>query len=121
MNDKRSKGGEWESIAESFLNKRGLKTVERNFYSRFGEIDLIMRDQQTLVFTEVRYRDDNSRGSGADSVTFTKQKRITRTAQTYLQQTRHHPSMACRFDVVSIGREEGRMLMNWIQNAFEAV
>ncbi len=120
MNNRRLKGGQWEKVAESFLNKRGLRTLARNYNSRFGEIDLIMMDRQTLVFTEVRYRSDNAHGSGAESVTLQKQKRITYAAQRFLQQHRHHASLSCRFDVVSIGREDGRILMNWIRNAFDA-
>jgi putative endonuclease len=121
MNNRRLQGGQWEKLAESFLHKRGLKTLERNYYCRFGEIDLIMMDRQTLVFAEVRYRRDSAHGSGAESVTFTKQKRITRTAQRFLQQHRHHASLACRFDVISIGEEEGEVRLNWIRNAFDAV
>jgi len=121
MNNRRAQGGQWEKLAESFLHKRGLKTLARNYYSRFGEIDLIMMDRQTLVFAEVRYRRDSAHGSGAESVTFTKQKRITRAAQRFLQQHRHHAALACRFDVISIGNEEGRVLLNWIRNAFDAV
>ncbi len=121
MNNRRIKGEKWEKLAESFLNKRGLRTLERNYNSRFGEIDLIMMDRQTLVFAEVRYRNDNSHGSGAESVTIGKQKRITHAAQKFLQHHRHHASLACRFDVVSIGKEDGRILINWIRNAFDAV
>ncbi len=113
-------GRKWEQLAESFLHGRGLRTVQRNFHSRMGEIDLIMLDGQTLVFTEVRYRANNAYGSGAESVTFTKQRRITMAAENFLRFTQHHPSQVCRFDVVSIGNEEGRTLINWIQNAFDA-
>jgi putative endonuclease len=121
MKNRRSQGSQWEKLAESFLHKRGLKTLERNYYSRFGEIDLIMMDRQTLVFTEVRYRSNSAFGSGAESVTLTKQKRITRAAQRFLQHHQHHASLACRFDVVSMSNEEGRMLFDWIRNAFDAV
>jgi len=72
MNNRRSQGGEWEKVAETFLNGRGLKTLQRNFHCRMGEIDLIMMDQRTLVFTEVRFRNNNAHGSGAESVTFRK-------------------------------------------------
>jgi putative endonuclease len=116
----RQRGNHWERVAESFLNKRGLQTLERNYQVRCGEIDLIMRDGNTLVFTEVRYRGNATHGSGADSVTPTKQRRIIHAAQLFLQR---HPSFqdrACRFDVVSIGPEKGRTLMNWIRNAFDA-
>ena len=121
MTDRPSKGAQWEKLAESFLNKRGLKTLERNYNSRFGEVDLIMMDRQALVFTEVRYRRSDTHGSGAQSVTFAKQKRITRASQRFLQHHRHHASLSCRFDVVSIGYDEGRLLLNWIRNAFDAV
>lgn len=120
MNKRRLQGGQWEKLAESFLQKRGLRTLQRNYHSRFGEIDLIMMDCKTLVFTEVRYRNDARHGSGAESVTLGKQKRLTRAAQRFLQQHEHHVSLACRFDVVSIGNEEGRLLIDWIQNAFDA-
>jgi putative endonuclease len=113
-------GNKWEQLAESFLLNRGLKTLERNFNCRAGEIDLVMLDGQVLVFTEVRYRSSDSHGSGAESVTFAKQKRVVRAAQKFLQLRPHHPAQACRFDVVSIGNEEGRTLYNWIRNAFDA-
>jgi len=113
-------GSKWEQLAESFLHGRGLKTVQRNFHCRMGEIDLIMLDGQTLVFTEVRYRANDAHGSGAESVTYTKQRRIIIAAQIFLRIRQHHASHVCRFDVVSIGNEEGRTLINWIQNAFDA-
>lgn len=113
-------GARWERVAEAFLNRRGLKTVHRNFQVRFGEIDLIMLDGQTLVFTEVRFRSRNSYGSGADSVTPSKQKRIISAAQRFLQEKAHHETPPCRFDVVSIGTKGGKPVIDWIQDAFEA-
>jgi putative endonuclease len=113
-------GRKWEQLAESFLHGRGLKTVQRNFHCRMGEIDLIMLDGQTLVFTEVRYRANDAHGSGAESVTVTKQRRITLAAQNFLHYRKHHPCQRCRFDVISIGKEEGQTRINWIQNAFDA-
>ncbi len=79
-----------------------------------------MLDEQTLVFTEVRYRASDAHGSGAESVTIAKQKRIIRAAQNFLQFQPHHPDQACRFDVISIGNEEGETLINWIRAAFDA-
>ena len=114
------RGANWEQLAESFLHGRGLKTLERNFRCRVGEIDLIMRDGQALVFTEVRYRANDRHGSGAESVSFTKQRRIIGAAQNFLRFRDHHPSQTCRFDVVSIGNDEGRTLINWIRGAFDA-
>ena len=120
MRTTRQRGNHWEQVAEGFLNKRGLKTLERNFEVRFGEIDLVMLDQDTLVFAEVRYRENDRHGSGADSVTRTKQQRITRAAHHYLQRNPGSHLRPCRFDVISIGTVEGRTVLNWIRDAFEA-
>lgn len=120
MESTRHRGRHWERVAESFLNKRGLRTLERNYNGRVGEIDLIMMDRGTLVFTEVRYRGSGRHGSGADTVTSAKQRRIIAAAQRFVQYHKVHQSQACRFDVVSIGTERGETLLNWIRNAFDA-
>ena len=111
-------GSHWEHAAEEFLRSHGLKTVTRNFRCRLGEIDLIMEHGGCLVFTEIRYRRHPQYGSGADTVTRTKQARIIRTAQRYLQLHAHRSRQPCRFDVVSIGEDRGEAAVNWIQNAF---
>jgi putative endonuclease len=118
--DTRATGSRWERVAESFLNRRGLRTLERNYQCRFGEIDLVLLDGRTLVFAEVRYRARDSHGSGADSVTWTKRRRIVRTAARYLQAHCAHRERACRFDVVSIGQRRGRPEVRWIRSAFLA-
>lgn len=120
MGTTRQHGSHWEGIAESFLNRRGLETLERNYQARFGEIDLVMLDAGTLVFTEVRYRENDRHGSGADSVTWTKQQRIISAARRFLQCHPQDSFRSCRFDVISIGSENGRTLLNWIRNAFDA-
>jgi putative endonuclease len=115
------KGHHWEKVAESFLKRHGLKTLKRNFLARSGEIDLVMLDGKTLVFAEVRYRVNDRHGSGADSVTWKKQQRIIKAARLFLQYHGRHRLRPCRFDVVSIGNENGRPVLNWIQDAFDAV
>lgn len=120
MSSTRERGRHWERVAESFLRKKGLRTRERNYQVRFGEIDLVMLDRGTLVFAEVRYRADSRLGSGADTVTPAKQRRIVSAARMYL---RNHPldgDRPCRFDVVSIGRQDGRVVLDWIRGAFDA-
>ncbi len=102
-----------EKRARKFLKQQGLKFITSNYRSRYGEIDLIMSQQETLVFIEVRLRTNRYYGSGAESVTLAKQRRIIQTAQQYLQQECPSPWAACRFDVVSIGAS-----MDWIQDAF---
>lgn len=116
----RQRGSHWELAAENFLRQRGLRTVTRNYQARVGEIDLIMTDGDTLVFTEVRFRADDTYGSGADTITRVKQRRIIRAAGHYLAHHANTSDRHCRFDVVSIGIREGRTLINWIRNAFDA-
>ena len=69
MPNTRQQGSDWERAAESFLRKRGLKTVTKNFHGRCGEIDLVMLDGTSLVSVEVRYRANPRFGTGAASVT----------------------------------------------------
>jgi putative endonuclease len=120
MLNTRQQGSHWENKAESFLRRNGLKTVQRNFHGRIGEIDLVMLDVQTLVFVEVRFRSNDHYGSGADSVTPVKQRKIIQAATRYLQCNRQHRARPCRFDVVSIGSEDGSTVINWIRSAFDA-
>ena len=120
MLNTRQQGSNWEQAAESFLLGRGLKTVTRNFHGRFGEIDLVMLDGKTLVFVEVRYRANAHHGTGAASVTREKQRRIICAAQRFLQNEKQFAARPCRFDVMSIGQENGRTVMNWIRKAFDA-
>lgn len=119
----RQAGAGWEKTAESFLIGQGLKLLQRNFSSRMGEIDLIMEDDKTVVFVEVRYRKNSHFGSGAESITIHKQNRISRTAAWYLVKNPHRAEQFCRFDIISIGsissdpqkKEQG---IDWIQSAF---
>ena len=114
----RQSGAVWEKTAESFLRGHGLKLLQRNFSSRFGEIDLIMEDGETVVFVEVKYRKSSQHGSGADAVTFHKQGRISRTAAWYLAMNPHRAEQICRFDVISINTQEKDQGINWIKSAF---
>ena len=116
--DRRQAGAFWEKTAESFLRSNGLKLLQRNFSSRFGEIDLIMEDDRTVVFVEVKYRTSNQHGSGADAVTFQKQGRISRTASWFLAKNPHRAEQFCRFDVISIDPLKKDQGINWIKNAF---
>ena len=110
-----SKGELQELEALKLLQRAGLELLSRNFRTRSGEIDLIMKDKDTLVFVEVRYRKSIHYGDGADTVTRQKQQRLTKAAQAYLQQ--HHYQGPCRFDVVALSSQHSP---DWIKNAFEA-
>ncbi|QKT03057.1 YraN family protein [Ectothiorhodospiraceae bacterium 2226] len=112
----RERGLAAETTALQFLERRGLRLVERNARSARGEIDLVMDDNGTLVFVEVRYRANPRYGSGADSVGRIKQTRLIAAAQAYLQRSGAHRRPA-RFDVVSIGPADA---IDWIPDAFQA-
>ncbi len=111
--DRRALGQRKERLAESFLIAQGLRSVARNHRCRFGEIDLVMREQDTLVFVEVRYRRSNRFGGAAASVDTHKQHRLIQAARDYLM--RHPTPLACRFDVVAIGAADE---IQWIRQAF---
>ena len=108
--DRQRTGDAAEDAALSYLRDRGLELVERNFRCKGGEIDLIMREGETLVFIEVRARAGDSHGGAAASITPAKQRRLVIAAQHYLQRYRFPP--ACRFDVIAL--EGGRM--DWLRN-----
>ena len=112
----KSAGDDAESLACSYLQKQGLRLIERNFHSRRGEIDLIMQQDTTLVFIEVRLRANDRYGSAAESITPQKQRRIIAAAQHYLQN--NPSSLACRFDAVAISGKTDPSI-NWIPNAFQ--
>jgi putative endonuclease len=103
-----------EDAALLHLQTRGLSLVERNFRCKGGEIDLILRDGETLVFVEVRKRADADHGGAAASITPRKQARLIIAAQVFLQRYRMPPP--CRFDVVAI--DDGKVV--WLRNAIEA-
>jgi putative endonuclease len=107
-------GGDAEERAARFLAGRGLEIVARNFRTRFGEIDLVARDGDVLVFVEVRHRTRDDFGDGAESVTGSKQRRIETAARMFLQQLDREP--ACRFDVVSLDGDRAE----WLKAAFDA-
>ena len=106
-------GNAAELEALALLRDADCKLITSNFHSRFGEIDLIVMDDSTLVFVEVRYRRESSRGSGAETVTHQKRKRIIRTAEYFLLQNKQYRQQACRFDVISMGTAT-----QWIKRAF---
>ena len=121
----REQGEYTENLACKYLVDKGFKLIEKNFNCRVGEIDLIMKDNDSLVFVEVRYRRSNSFGSGAESITTSKQSKLIKTASLYLQQHAKLNKYPTRFDVVSItGFIETDNINNidfdWIENAFGA-
>ncbi|HIM58270.1 MAG TPA: YraN family protein [Gammaproteobacteria bacterium] len=119
---KRQVGNQAETIALKYLCKHNLELIEQNYLTQAGEIDIIMLDksEQTLVFIEVRYRQNTQFGSATESVDRHKQAKLIRTAQYYLQRHSKYQEFICRFDVVGVESYLKYPTINWIKNAFEA-
>ena len=116
----RTVGAGFETRALQLLQRAGLTLLERNYGTRYGEIDLVMRDDGCMVFVEVRYRGSSVQGGAAASVGAGKRARLTRAAALYLQA---HPTLAdrpCRFDVVAFDGAAASATARWLQHAFEA-
>lgn len=112
---RRALGDTKEREARALLEQEGLRFVASNIRCKLGEVDLVMRDGDTLVFVEVRYRSSQRFGGAAASVDRRKQARLAAAAAYFLQ--RHPVATPCRFDVVAIG-PAGQT--NWIRHAFVA-
>lgn len=106
-----------EQWAADFLQRHGLQLLAQNYRCRAGEIDLIMRDAEVLVFVEVRLRSNPNFGGAAASIDSHKQQRIIRTAQHYLTTLPRMPP--CRFDAVLLEDAHGKAA-RWLKNAFAA-
>lgn len=107
-------GNSAETKALHHLETQGLSLIERNFTCRYGEIDLIMRHADMLVFVEVRFRKNNHYGSPLETVVASKQQKIRTTAQHFLLVKNIGESMPVRFDVIGILPND----ITWVQNAF---
>lgn len=111
-------GNAAEDAAALLLEQEGLLCIERNFNCKTGEIDLIFKDNEQLVFVEVRFRKNQTFGGAAASVTNAKQQKLHRAAQFYL--SRYSQPPACRFDVLAMTYDTNQQIIceNWIKNAF---
>jgi putative endonuclease len=107
-----------EDLACRELERRGYAIVARRYRERTGELDIIARDGATLVFVEVKTRDDLRFGDGAEAVTARKRRRMVRLAIEYMAR-QHSTDCPCRFDVVSIHFEAGQPVLDVFQNAFD--
>ncbi|MBN2808552.1 MAG: YraN family protein [Deltaproteobacteria bacterium] len=118
VDDQRHIFGRWgESEAALFLEGQGLSILERGFRCRFGEIDIIAQEGQILVFCEVKTRRRETFGAPQEAVSWTKQRRLIKTAGWYLNQRFWDGGL--RFDVIAIlasTREKPRL--EWIRDAF---
>ena len=118
MSEARRRGAGAEAAARAHLLRAGLRDIAANAGYRLGELDLVMRDGDTVVFVEVRYRASADYGGGAESVDRGKRRRIVRAAQLFLLQ---HPALAddfCRFDVIDASGDPDAPDFSWHRDAF---
>jgi putative endonuclease len=117
----RDRGLDAEQACCDYLQQQGLKLLARNYHGRRGELDLVMQENNTVVFVEVRYRKNNAFGGALESITPGKQEKLRLTAEQYLQQETRLTNG--RFDVVAMtGMIQNNGTCNysfeWIKNAF---
>ena len=114
--NKREVGFKYENVAKEYLILQGLVFVESNFYTRFGEIDLIFfeKSSQTLVFVEVKYRRNDFFGTAIEMVTEEKQNRIFASSQVYLLKKNWDRNV--RYDIIGVSKDSGNI--EWLKNAF---
>ena len=112
-------GREAEDIALRYLQKHGLTLLQRNFRSRFGEIDLIVQQNNTIIFVEVRARKTAAFMHPVESVDYRKRHRIRKTSQVYMHKTAAWNRFDVRYDVVALtGNASRGMKIDWIKAAF---
>lgn len=118
----RAQGDTFEDLAARLLETAGLRLLARNFRGKPGEIDIIAREENQLVFVEVRSRGNPRFEGAAGSVDRRKRQRIIRTAQLYLQRQPRLAGMPCRFDVITFEPPQSGVdrEVRWIRAAFTA-
>jgi len=116
------KGQYAENLALNYLQKKGLIQLQKNFSCRHGEIDLIMRDNEFIVFIEVRYRNKTQFGHPLETINYAKQKKIIKTIHYFLIKNPQYNQLACRIDAVAIHSQcqSSGDHIDWIQNAIQA-
>ncbi len=115
----RRRGNKAEQQAFKFLKANGLVPVAKNFRCRFGEVDHIMREDNCLVFVEVRYRTSSRFASAACTVDQHKQRKLVQTAASFLSQHSQFRNHTVRFDVLAFDKEPERQCeLQWIKDAF---
>ena len=110
-------GQKGEGLAAKFLEQNGYRIISRNYKTSLGEIDIIAKDKDTLVFIEVKTRESLQYGQPFESVTRFKRRKIANVATLYLKKLKELPR--CRFDIVSIYNKKGNPIFELIRDAFE--
>ena len=108
--NRRKEGAYYENLVAEYLKTQGYEILEKNYRCRIGEIDLIAKEGETLVFVEVKYRRNDKMGNPKEAVDRKKQKKISMTASYYLMR-----DIPCRIDVAAVLGEQ----IEVVKNAFE--
>ena len=111
---KRQKGIEGEALACQYLQRKGLKIIEKNWRCRWGEVDLIVQEGLKIVFVEVKARSSQNFGTGLDAVTERKQQKMAKTALSYLQKYPKNYTDIC-LAVLSIDGSESSKVIEFIE------
>lgn len=113
--NRRKEGAYYENLVAEYLKTQGYEILEKNYRCRIGEIDLIAKEGETLVFVEVKYRRDDKMGNPKEAVNRKKQKKISMAASYYLMRECGRMDIPCRFDVAAVLGEQ----IEVVKNAFE--
>lgn len=114
--NRRKIGKTYEDMAVLYLEKCGYEILERNYRNSYGEIDIIAKKDEVIVFTEIKFRSDNSHGDPLEAVDSHKQHKITKVALYYYVKKGYSENVPCRFDVIAI---YGDGTIRHEENAFE--
>lgn len=117
---RRALGKKGEAVARAFLERRGVRILAANYTCAAGEIDLIGREREAILFIEVKTRTSEAFGPPQLAVHQRKQRQIVRTAQWFLAEQRM-PEVACRFDVLAVTlMSDEPPRIQWVRDAFPA-
>jgi putative endonuclease len=110
-------GREGEELATAFLRQKGYTIIEKNYKTRFGEIDIIAKDSDVFVFVEVKTRTDTTFGHPFEAVNLRKREKIRKVALFFMKKI--NKEVPARFDILSISMKDGMQQIAHIKDAFE--
>ena len=113
--NKRETGSKYESMVCEYLTDRGYRILDRNFISRYGEIDIIAANEGYICFIEVKFRKDRGSGLPEEAISTAKIRKICKTSAYFMYLHPQYSGLQIRFDVASVLSDE----INYYENAFE--
>jgi putative endonuclease len=109
------KGNYGENLAIEFLKEKRYEILERNYENKFGEIDIIAKENETIIFVEVKYRENLKFGEGVEAVDFYKRNHIKSVAKLFIMKN-HLENAEIRFDVIEILKINTKYEINQIKS-----